>query len=82
MDASHTPRGRENEMVVIVKGDGIDAALAAAARGIPAAYVREFREPAQTMISVPDNYADVVAAWFVEDSGDFPYQLGSCLWYS
>ena len=68
-------------MVLIVKGNKHQAALAAADHGIPAAFLQEFQELTSTTVRVPDSYADKAAAWFLEDKDPPPYPVGSCLWY-
>ena len=72
-------------MRVLVKGDKHQAALAAAERGIPFAFVDEWHHAEgaqQTYGNVPDSYWDQVTKWFCEPPRDAPFPVGTCLHYS
>jgi hypothetical protein len=67
-------------MSAIIKGDKHAAALAASARGIPAAFVREVS--GCTVIRTGLAWRDALAAWFCEAPTVAPFPAGTCLLYS
>lgn len=66
---------------LIIKGDKFKAAQAAAARGIPLAFVRETSAPEWMPDTIGDTAAsyETVAAWFGEPPHAAPFPVGSLL---
>jgi hypothetical protein len=65
-------------MTIIVKGDKFAAAQAAAARGIPFAFICETQH-GETIGRVSLDYRADVLKWFLEPPGNAPFPVGTLL---
>lgn len=70
----------ENYISVVVKGNAVDAKVAADRRRIPFAFAN-YTAHGETVGNVPARYLLPVMAWYGE-SGEVPYSVGTCLVFS